>query len=53
MPGRDSKIEWMMIPGDLLHPWLAFLLLAVLIGHVAMAVLHRVIWKDDVIARMT
>ncbi|MGU3665136.1 cytochrome b [Methylobacterium sp. A49B] len=53
MPGRDSKIEWMMIPGDLLHLWLAFLLLAVLIGHVAMAVLHRVIWKDDVIARMT
>ena len=24
MPERDSKIAWMMVPGDLLHHWLAF-----------------------------
>lgn len=53
MPGRDSKIEWMMVPGDLLHHWLAFFLLAVLLGHTAMAVLHRMLWKDEVLARMT
>ncbi|MCJ2073970.1 cytochrome b [Methylobacterium sp. J-030] len=53
MPGRDSKIDWMVAPGDLLHHWLAFLLLAILTGHVAMAVLHRTLWKDDVLARMT
>lgn len=53
MPGRDSKIEWMMVPGDLLHHWLAFLLLAILLGHMSMAVLHRVLWKDEVLSRMT
>jgi cytochrome b561 len=53
MPERDSKIAWMMIPGDLLHHWLAFLLLALVLGHAAMAVVHRVLWKDDKLARMT
>ncbi|XYD11867.1 cytochrome b (plasmid) [Methylobacterium sp. NMS12] len=53
MPGRDSKIAWMMVPGDLLHHWLAFILLAIVLGHIAMAVLHRVLWKDEVLARMT
>lgn len=53
MSGRDSKIAWMMIPGDLLHHWLAFFLLAILLGHTAMAVLHRMLWKDEVLARMT
>ena len=53
MPERDSKIAWMMVPGDLFHYWLAFFLLAVILGHAAMAVLHRVLWKDDVLTRMT
>lgn len=53
MPGRDDRIAWMVAPGDLLHHWLAFLLLAVLAGHVAMALLHHALWKDDVLARMT
>jgi cytochrome b561 len=52
MPGRDSKIEWMMMPGDLLHHWLAFLLLVILIGHIGMAALHRFIWRDEVLNRM-
>lgn len=53
MPGRDGKIAWMRVLGDLLHHWLAFILLAVILGHVAMAVLHRVLWKEDVLSRMT
>jgi cytochrome b561 len=53
MPERESKIAWMMIPGDLLHYWMGFLLLAVALGHVGMVVLHRVLWKEDVLARMT
>ncbi|MCJ2052193.1 cytochrome b [Methylobacterium sp. J-070] len=52
MPARDSKIAWMTVPGDLLHHWLAFILLAVVLGHAAMAVLHRVLRQDDVLARM-
>jgi cytochrome b561 len=53
MPGRDDKIAWMVAPGDLLHHWLAFTLLAVLVGHVVMAFLHRKLRKEDVLARMT
>ena len=52
MPERADKIAWMMVPGDLLHYWLGFVLLAVVLGHAAMAVLHRVLWKEDVLARM-
>jgi cytochrome b561 len=52
MPERADKIAWMMVPGDLLHYWLGFLLLAVVLGHAAMSVLHRVLWKEDVLVRM-
>ena len=53
MPGRDDKIAWMMIPADLLHYWLGFTLMIVVLGHAAMAMVHRLRWKDDVLARMT
>lgn len=53
MPARDSKIAWMVAPGDLLHYWLGFILLAVVLGHAAMAWVHRVLRKEDVLARMT
>lgn len=53
MPKREDKIEWMMVPGDLLHYWLGFVLLAAILGHAAMVVVHRTLWKDDVLKRMT
>ena len=53
MPEREGKIAWMVLPADLLHYWLGFTLLAVVIGHAAMVVLHRRLWKEDVLARMT
>lgn len=53
MPARDYKIEWMMLPADRLHYWLGFAFLAVVLGHVSMAVLHRVLWRENVLARMT
>ena len=53
MPERADKIAWMMMPADRLHYWLGFTLLAVVLGHMAMAVLHRVLWKEDVLVRMT
>lgn len=52
-PERADKIEWMMIPGDLLHYWLGFLLLALAIGHVAAAIVHKFWWNDAVVGRMT
>lgn len=53
MPGRDSKIEWMMSPADLFHYWLGFTLLIVVMGHALMSILHRRLWKENVLARMT
>jgi cytochrome b561 len=53
MPGRDTKIAWMVAPGDLLHHWLGFTLMVVVLGHAAMALVHRRIRGEDVLARMT
>ena len=53
MPGFPGKIPWMMAPADLLHYWLGFLLLAMILGHVAMVFLHRWWWRDDVLGLMT
>ena len=52
MPARGSKIAWMAVPANLFHYWLGFVLMAVVLGHAAMAVLHRVWWKDDALSRM-
>lgn len=53
MPERDTKIAWMMLPADLFHYWLGFTLLAVVLGHAAMAFLHRRFWNEAVLTRMT
>ena len=52
MPGPREKIAWMTVPGDLFHHWLAFALLALILGHTAIALVHRYVWKDDVLSRM-
>ncbi len=53
MPERDTKIAWMMAPADLFHAWLGFTLLAVVLGHSAMALVHQRVWKDHTLSRMT
>lgn len=53
MPARETKIEWMMLPADLFHYWLGFTLLIVVLGHAAMAFLHRRLWNETVLTRMT
>lgn len=53
MPGfSDAKIEWMIAPASLLHGNLGWLLLFMVIGHVAMAFVHRRQGGEDVLARM-
>ena len=37
----DDKIEWMIAPARLLHGNLGWLLLFMVIGHAAMAFVHR------------
>lgn len=49
----DPRAEWLMVPADWLHGPLAWTLLAWIVGHLTMVLLHRFRWKDDVLARMT
>lgn len=53
MPGFEGEIDWMTAPANLLHSWLGWLLLVLIIGHIAMTVVHRRRPQDeDVLARM-
>ena len=52
LPEAEREIAWMMAPADLLHSTLAWLLLALIAGHVAMALAHRLWLKDGILARM-
>lgn len=53
MPGfSTAKIEWLLAPANLLHGNLGWLLLVLVIGHVAMAFVHRRQGGEDVLARM-
>lgn len=47
-----EKVGWMTAPANMLHGNLGWLLLALIIGHVAMVFIHRILWKDDVLRRM-
>ena len=54
MPGFEGgSIDWMTEPGNLLHSWLGWLLLVLIVGHVVMVFVHRSRPRDeDVLARM-
>jgi cytochrome b561 len=52
VPRGGPRIDWMAAPGDLLHSRLAWLLLAFILGHVAMALVHHFVWRDGVLRRM-
>ncbi len=51
--GFDTKIEFLVEPGNLLHGSLGWTLLALIIGHIAMAIWHRKrAGQVDVLPRM-
>ncbi|MCE8021292.1 cytochrome b [Halomonas sp. MCCC 1A11036] len=53
LPEAERDIPWMVAPADLLHSTLAWLLLGLIVGHVAMALVHR-LWREDaVFSRLT
>lgn len=54
MPGFEGdRIDWMMVPANLLHSWLGWLLLVLIVGHIAVAVWHRrTPGQPDVLKRM-
>ncbi len=52
MPGFDGdKIEWLMAPASLFHGWLGWLLLATIVGHIVMALVHRLRSGDEDVLR--
>lgn len=48
----EDKIEWMAVTGDAAHGLLAWVLLAMIAGHAAAAIWHRLIQRDNVWQRM-
>ena len=52
VPRGNERVEWMVAPANLLHGVFAWTLLAMIAGHIAMALIHRFVWKDDVVASM-
>lgn len=53
MPGFEEKIEWMLVPANLFHGLLGWLLLLLIVGHVVMTLVHRHRRGDeDVLPRM-
>lgn len=52
-PGfAGGPVGWLTAPANAVHGWLAWLLLALIAGHVVMALAHRLIFRDDVLQRM-
>ncbi|GGC96963.1 cytochrome b [Vreelandella lutescens] len=52
MAGGGERIEWMTNLGGLLHGELGWALLALVVGHIAMAVLHRRLTNHSIMTRM-
>jgi cytochrome b561 len=52
VPRGNERVEWMVAPANLLHGVLAWTLLAMIAGHIAMVLIHRLVWKDEVLRRM-
>lgn len=52
MQGGHPKIEWMTKLGSDWHGELGWVLLAMIVLHVAMALVHRFVWRDGTMARM-
>lgn len=51
-PAREVPLEWMIRLGDLLHGEIAWLLSLLILGHIAMVVVHERLWRDGTLARM-
>ncbi|KAF1019289.1 MAG: Cytochrome b561 [Paracidovorax wautersii] len=50
--GASEPVAWMVAPANAAHGLLAWLLLALIVGHVAMVLVHRFVWRDAVARRM-
>jgi cytochrome b561 len=47
-----AEIGWMTAPADAVHGLLAWVLLAAIVGHIVMVLVHRYVWNDGTTRRM-
>lgn len=52
-PAREVPLQWMVDLGDLLHGEIAWLLSLLILGHIAMVIVHERVWRDRTLTRMT
>ena len=50
---RAQEISWMLAPADASHGLLAWVLLLLIAGHVAMVAIHHLWMRDDTLSRMS
>lgn len=46
------QIDFLVTPANILHGWLAWLLLVLIAGHVFMAMYHQLVRKDGTLSKM-
>ncbi len=51
-PARETEVSWAVQAGNLLHGELAWVLFALVVGHIVMALLHSGLWRDGTLSRM-
>ncbi|MDO5622748.1 MAG: cytochrome b [Paracoccus sp. (in: a-proteobacteria)] len=51
-PAREAPVEWMVQAGSLLHGELAWVMGALIVGHVIMVGIHEAMWRDGTLDRM-
>ena len=52
VPASGMEVSWMIMPADLLHSVLAWVLSVLIAGHVTMALIHRFALNDQTLGRM-
>lgn len=52
VPATGLQIGWMIAPADVLHGLLSWLLCILIAGHIAIALVHGLVLKDNVLSRM-
>ena len=52
IPATGVRVDWMVAPASALHGFLAWTLLALIGGHIAMVFVHRGLLRDDTLAKM-
>jgi cytochrome b561 len=52
LPEAERNITWMMAPAGVLHSPLSWLLFGLIIGHIVVALVHRLWFRDSIWARL-